>query len=433
MKFHARILAVIALCLGLTLVCRAQDAPATPAPNPQAPTTQPAAPATPPTNSQALTTQPAAPAAASTPAAALPTPAITGPLAGFPPAKFDAGPFGTISVNGILTGVGMWQDNHVPGDNPSEAGLGNGQLWIQKTDGWWQFYLQAGAYTIPALATPYLDAGKTLSDYYGPLSTAYLKLVPGKNTSILIGERPTLIGAEYTFSFENMNVERGLLWNQENAISRGIQINQTMGKFTASLSWNDGFFSNRYTWLTGSLTYTNGPHAISFVGGGNYDKTAFQTLATPVQNNGSIYNVIYTFTKGAWIIQPYFQFTDVPTNPSIGIVNGAETRGGALLLSHTFKHGFSLAGRGEYISSTGSAALHSVNLMFGPGSAGTSVTLTPTFQYGGFFFRGDLGWVGASSVAPGDAFGATGMNDRQFRAVGEIGFMFGNNLIEKKQ
>jgi len=26
---------------------------------------------------------------------------------------------------------------------------------------------------------------------------------------------PTLIGAEYTFTFENMNIERGLLWNQE--------------------------------------------------------------------------------------------------------------------------------------------------------------------------------------------------------------------------
>ena len=91
----------------------------------------------------------------------------------------------------------------------------------------------------------YLDTGKTLTDFYGPLPTAYLKLVPGKNTSILIGELPTLIGAEYTFNFENMNIERGLLWNQENAISRGIQINQTMGKFTASLSWNDGFYSNR--------------------------------------------------------------------------------------------------------------------------------------------------------------------------------------------
>ena len=115
-----------------------------------------------------------------------------------------------------------------------------------------------------------------------------------------------------------------------------------------------------------------------------------QTLATPVQNDGSIYNVIYTFTKGPWIIQPYFQYTDVPTNASIGIAKGASTQGGAILLSHAFKHGFSLAGRGEYIASTGSAAQKSVNLMFGPGSAGTSVTVTPTFQYGGFFVRGDL-------------------------------------------
>src|ERR1019366_5495227 len=55
---------------------------------------------------------------------------------------------------------------------------------------------------------------------------------------------------------ENMNIERGLLWNQENAISRGLQLNQAIGKYlTASLSFTDGFYSNRYTWLMGSLTY----------------------------------------------------------------------------------------------------------------------------------------------------------------------------------
>jgi len=416
MKLHSKTLAVIALCIGLASVCRAQNAPATPAPDQQKPADQ-SAPA------------PAAP----TPSAPLPTPSITGPLALIPPATFDAGPFGTIAVNGILTGFGMWQGNHVPGDKATQATLNNGQVWIQKTDGWWQFYLQAGAYTIPALGTPYLDTGKTLSDFYGPLPVAFLKLAPAKNTSILIGELPTLMGAEYTFDFENMNIERGLLWNQENAVNRGIQVNQTMGKFTASLSWNDGFYSNRYTWLSGALTYTNGPHSVAFSAMGNLGQTAFQTLATPVQNNGSMYALIYTYTKGPWIIQPYFQLTDIPTNAKIGIANGAETRGGALLLSHAFKHGFSLAGRGEYISSTGSAAQHTVNLMFGPGSAGTSVTLTPTFQYGGFFFRGDLGWVRASSITPGDAFGAAGMNDSQFRAVGEIGFMFGNNVVERKQ
>jgi len=415
MKSSAKSLAVMALCFGLTSVCHAQNAPATPAPDQQKPADQ-APPAS----------------AAPTPTAPLPTPSITGPLAGIPPFTFDAGPFGKVAVNGILNGFGMWQSNNVPGDDSTQAAVSNAQVWIQKTDGWFQFYLQAGAYTMPALATPFLDTGKTVSDFYGPLPVAYLKLVPSKNTSILIGELPTMIGAEYTFTFENMNIERGLLWNQENAVNRGIQVNQTMGKFTASLSLNDGFYSNRYTWLWGSLTYTNGPHSLMYCAGGNYGQTAFQTLATPVQNNSSIHMIMYTYTKGPWIIQPYFQYTNVPTNLKIGIVNGAATRGGALLLSHAFKHGFSLAGRGEYISSTGSAAQNSVNLMFGPGSAGTSVTLTPTFQYGGFFFRGDLSWVHASSITPGDAFGFNGMNKNQPRAVAEIGFMFGNNLIERK-
>lgn len=411
--------------LFFTGLCHAQT---TAAPPTTPSTTAPAAGQTSAGPAQQLATAPAAP----TPAAALPTPSITGPLAAPPPLTFDAGPFGKIAVNGILNGYGMVQSNEFAGDKSSQATLGNGQVWIQKTDGWFQFYLQAGAYTIPALATPYMNTGNTLSNFYGPLPVAYLKLAPGKNTSIEIGSLPTLIGAEYTFSFENVNIERGIVWNQENAVNRGIQINQTMGKFTASLSLNDGFYSNRYTWLTGSLTYTKGAHSLSFVGGGNFAQTKFQTLATPVQNNGSIYNVIYTFTKGPWIVQPYFQYTDIPTNLKIGITNGASTRGEAVLLSHAFKHGFSLGGRWEYISSTGSLAQNSLNLMYGPGSNGTSVTATPTFQYGGFYVRGDLSYVHAGNITPGDAFGPKGLSQSQPRAVAEIGFMFGNNLIEKK-
>jgi hypothetical protein len=378
-----------------------------------------------PDNSPAAQTPPPA-------SAALPAPAITGPLQAFPPAIFDAGPFGNIAVNGILDGLGMWTGNYAPGSNSTAAALSNGQIFIQKTDGWFQFYLQAGAYNIPALGVPFLATDKTLTDLYGPVPVAYVKLQAGKNTSILVGALPTLIGAEYTFTFENMNVHRGLLWNQENAVNRGIQVNRTMGKFTASLSLNDGFYSNRYSWLTGSLTYANGPHSLSFVAGGNMGQTAFQTYATPVQNNGSIYNLIYTYTKGSWIVQPYWQYTNVPTNAKIGVLKGASTNGGAVLVSRAFKHGFSLPLRWEYIASSGSAAQQAVNLMFGPGSAATSVTLTPTFQYGGFFFRGDLALVHASGITPGDAFGRSGTNQYQPGAVAEIGFMFGNNVGEKK-
>lgn len=372
----------------------------------------------------AQNTPPAAPAP-------LPTPSITGPLQQLPPATFDAGPLGKLSVNGLLSGMGLWQSNHVPGDNPTQATLSNGELIIQKAEGWWQFYVQAGGYTMPALASPFVSTEKTLTDFYGPVPVAYVKIAPAKNTSIQIGSLPTLIGAEYTFTFENMNIERGLLWNQENAVNRGIQVNQTLGKFSASLSWNDGFYSNRYTWLTGSLTYASGPHSIAFVGGGNYNKTAYQTAVTPVQNNSSIYEIIYTYSKAPWVIQPYFQYTNVPRNLNAGIPQGASTRGGAILVSRAFPHGFSLAGRWEYISATGSAADNAVNLMFGPGSDGLSFTVTPTLQYGGFFIRGDLSWVHAINYVPGDAFGSTGSNANQPRAMAEVGFIFGDNIFKQ--
>jgi len=375
----------------------------------------------------------AAPATPPAPPAALPTPAITGPLANLPPATFDAGPLGKLSVNGFVSGMGLLQTNHIPGDNNQQATVSNGQVFIQKTDGWFQFYVQAGAYNLPSLTVPFLATGKTLTELYGPVPVAFVKLQAAKNTSILVGSLPTLIGAEYTFTFENMNIERGLLWNQENAITRGVQVNQTMGKVTASLSWNDGFYSNRYTWLSGSLAYANGPHAISFVAGGNVGQTKLQTYATPIQNNGSIYNVIYTYTKGPWIVQPYFQYSDIPTNPAIGVVKGASTAGGAILLSYAFKHGFSLPIRWEYISSSGSAGEDSVNLMFGPGSAGTSLTVTPTFQAGGFFVRGDIAWAHASSYTPGYVFGPLGDKNNQLRVMAELGFVFGNNIVEKAQ
>lgn len=372
-------------------------------------------------------------AAAATPAPApLTTPAVTGPLQWLPPAIFDAGPLGKIAANGIVTGSGLLQSNHVSGDDDGQAALSNGQIFIQKADGKFQYFVEAGAYTLPSLGVPFLAADKTVSDFYGPVPVAFAKLQTGKTTSFQIGALPTLIGAESTFTFQNMNIERGLLWNQENAVNRGIQVNQTLGKyFTASLSWNDGYYSNRYSWLSGALTYTKGPHSLAFEGMGNLGQTAFQTAATPVQNNSTMYALIYTFTKGAWIVQPYYQYSNVPTNPAVGVVKGASTNGGALLISRAFKHGFSLPARVEYIGSSGNAANQAVNLIFGPGSAGTSVTATPTIQKGGLFFRSDVSWTHASSYTPGDVFGAGGTSPNQVRAIAEVGFIFGNNITEK--
>ena len=56
-----------------------------------------------------------------------------------------------------------------------------------------------------------------------------------------------------------MNIERGLLWNQENTINRGLQLNYTYGPLAASVSWNNGFYSHSYTWVDGSLAWTINP------------------------------------------------------------------------------------------------------------------------------------------------------------------------------
>ncbi len=354
----------------------------------------------------------------------LAAPALVGPLSFPEQTTVDAGPLGKLNVNGVLSGMGLVQGNPVPGDDAERGVLTNGEVIIQKTSGWWQFYVQAGGYDVPELGLPVLSTEKTVSDLFGPVPVAYLKLAPAKNTSILIGSLPALMGAEYNFTFQNMNIERGLLWNQENDVNRGIQVNQAVGKFTASLSWNDGYYSNRYSWLSGSLTYTSGPHSVAFTAMGNLSQTKVQTLATPVQNNSSMYALIYTYTKGAWIVQPYFQASEVPTDPAAGIARGADTYGGAVLVNRTLGHGFSLAGRAECISTTGTAAEQAVNLLFGPGSAGWSLTLTPTFQAHAFFVRGEFSFVGASSYTPGYAFGLAGRNRNQTRGLIETGFIF---------
>ena len=355
---------------------------------------------------------------------AFPTLSTPGPLQAPPAHTFEAGPFGKLNYNFLVSGMGLWQGNPLVSDNSANGVLEDGKFFLQKTTSWWQFYVQAGAYNLPELGTAFISTHKTVFHLYGLVPVAYMKLVPTKSTSIQVGCLPTLMGSEYPFDFRNMNIERGLLWNQENVINRGIQINQTLGRFAASFSWNDGFYSNRYSWLSGSLTYTDGPHSLAFTAAANLGQTAFRTLATPLQNNSSMYAVIYAYAKGKWIVQPYFQYTSVPTNLKARITNGNSTWGGAVLVSRTFSHGFSLAGRAEFIASTGSAAHESVNLLYGPGSTAWSLTLTPAYQYKHLFTRAEFSFVQANSYSLGDAFGPGGLDRNQPRGMIEAGFAF---------
>jgi hypothetical protein len=378
---------------------------------------------------------PPPPTAAATDAAPAPPtllPAMAGPLAAnAKPTSFDAGPLGNVFVTGVASGFAQWQNNVLPGDRTNQADISNAQIFINKPTGLVQFFVQAGSYSLPDLGVPYVRSGVATNAYYEPLSQGYLKLAPSDSFSIMAGKLPTLVGAEYTFSVENMNVQRGLLWNQENAVNRGLQVNYTAGPVAFSASWNDGLYSNQYSWAWLSATWTiDKANTVAFIGGGNTKHTNVSTSATPLYlNNEQIYNVIFTHTEGAWVIQPYIQYTHVPAIADIGALHEASTFGAALLANYSFDSksalaGFSIPFRIEYISSSGSAANGAPNLIYGPGSKAWSFTVTPTYQLNSFFARAEFSYVGAQDTTAGMAFGPDGNATSQTRALLEIGLLF---------
>ena len=113
-----------------------------------------------------------------------------------------------------------------------------------------------------------------------------------------------------------MNIERGLLWNQEPVVSRGVQANYTMGPLALSLSLNDGFYSDKYNWLIGlgRLDDQQGEH------GQRDRRRQFRPdQARPHcarrwrRTTAQIINLIYTYNAAPWTITPYFQYTNVPS------------------------------------------------------------------------------------------------------------------------
>ncbi len=403
--------------LGLTGVAQAENPPTTPpeaTPAEIPPTTPPeAAPAeNPPT-----TPPEAAPA---------PYPSMSASLSANPnPAIFNAGPFGMLMVTGVLSGGGFWQSHPAVDFFGKQNAIGYGDITnatviINKTYGPIQFFIQAGAYSLPAIGVPYVKSRKVDPATFGFIQQGFVRFVFNPAFSLDVGALPTRMGDEYTFTFENLNIQRGLLWNQENAVTKGVQVNFTKDAWATSVSWNDGFYSDHYTSASALITYTfKNSDTLSAVAMGNYfGKIRANSFVAPVTlANSQIYNLIYTRTKGAWVISPYIQYTSVPNVP--GWTPSGSTSGAALLLMYRFKPELSLSGRVEYISSSGGA-----NLINGPGSNAWSFTITPTYQKDIFFIRAEASYVSIGSGTPGLMFGSEGLNRSQTRVFGETGVIF---------
>jgi hypothetical protein len=356
-------------------------------------------------------------------AAAPPFPAMSGPLnPNEDPADVDAGSLGEIDITGAVSGIALVQTSPSPGDRSSGADIGNAQVFVQNTTGLLQFFAQLGVYTLPSLGTPFLSADNTVRETYGFAPVAFLKFAPEENFSIEAGKLPSLIGNEATFTFENFNIERGLLWNQTSSVSRGVQLNYTQGPLALSASWNDGYYSGRFNWLTGSISYSlsGDVGSVALVGGANLGHTAYSSFATPLaQNNSAIGNVVYNVTIGRWTFSPYLQASHIAANGAAGLEKDASTIGAAMLASCKLNDDWSVAIRGESVHAQGG-----LNVLYGPDSSAWSLTLTPAYQKGVFFARAEASYVGIANGKPGLGLGRNLDSNAQARLMLETGVLF---------
>lgn len=375
--------------------------------------------------------QPAPGAAAAAPPSPAPmaTPAISTPLvANQFPMHMDVAPFfGPMYVTGAVSGLGLAQTDPVLGlDRRFTLDVGNAQASLQTTEGFFQFFLQPGIYALPTVGVPYkrVTDMPTSTNLFGGLPVAWGKIVFNDNFSIQGGKLPTLIGAEYMFTFQNMNIQRGLLWAQENVINTGVQGNLITGPVTWALSINDGFYTGQYNYITGSAAWTINPtNSMILSAGGPFERnTATNTPVGPQYNNSTIIAAGYTYNDAPWTITPYVQYTHVDADAGLGIINDSSTIGGAILANYKFNDYVSLAGRWEYIDSSG-AATGAGLLGYGPGSSAMSFTLTPTYQNGIYFLRGEASVVELSGITPGLGFGS-GNSRTQARFMLETGVIF---------
>lgn len=392
----------------------------------------------------------AAPAAPERCKVAISTPAFGGIIKQNPdPACMMIDGFGEVYFGGALSGYGFTQTNQfprpteisrLPSDEKSRIDLSNAMIWIQKADGPVQFFVQGGAYSIPTLGLPIFGTADQTKLLFGVLPVAYGKVVFNDAWSIQAGRMPTLIGSEAPFTFQNINIQRGLLFNQENIINHGVQLNYSEGPVSVSVAGTDGFFSGTISWLTGAATYKlDDNNTIGVNGGYNAGRTnvlnqspRFQYTTPQLTQNSSIVSVNYTYTNGPLTITPYIQYTSVERDLKLNITRGTNTYGAAVLASYAFTDNFALAGRVEYIEQSGKPRSGTTSLLYGPGSAAWSFTITPTYTVDRFFLRGEYSRVELANITRGDittgglgtGFGRSGNKSEQDRYMLETGFTF---------
>ncbi len=300
---------------------------------------------------------------------------------------------------------------------------------LTKNTGTLRGSVTVGAYSFPTVGqslNPTLQPGANTA-LFGAFPVAYLVYAPTAHLTISAGKLATLLGQESAFTFQNVNVERGLGFALEPTISRGVRASYTQGKASGTLEIDDGFYSgNAGRALEGLIglapsAATNVQLAF-IVPGRNTPGNPTSAIA-----NKTEYDVMLTQQIGKLQLLPYALFVRSPASARLDYTTSERASAYALLANYAFNLTSSIALRYERAADASSVADSSANadlLGYGPGSRAESWTITPSYHPGPLFVRAEYANVHAYAFAPGLAFGPTGSSGTQNRYLLELGVQF---------
>jgi len=243
-----------------------------------------------------------------------------------------------------------------------------------------------GDYGFPTVGFPFANdnASGANIDLYSALPVASLSYTFDSHLSVAAGKFAALLGQESPFTYQNLNIQRGIGWAMEPTISRGVQVSYSNGPWTATLQENDAYYSgdNRaFEGLIGwSPSSTTSVQFAAIVPDANVPGNRTTTIG-----NKAEYDLMYARTTGKLQILPYFLWVRSPASSVLGYTTWENAYAAVLLGAWNVSPGASIAFRFEHAQNCNSATDTSPNadlVGFGAGSFADSQTVTPALRFG---------------------------------------------------
>lgn len=339
-----------------------------------------------------------------------------------PPLQVALGPLGPWQIAGAIAGLAL---GAIPG-NANPRRTANVLISLHKITPAWELFVQTGTYAFPAVLGP--TANIQALPQFGPVPVAYALWKPGDGVSLRAGILPSLLGPENVFTYQNVNIERGVIWNNlENTVSRAAEVDWSRQRWSGSLQFGDGFYSRSFGAVSGLLSFA--PRASdTVIAAFLWPNRATPPNATFHDANARVLELSWTHSSGAWTWTPALVLFEAPESAADASPRPVRVLATALYGGYRWNPEWSVALRLEGAANGNLDAPagdeHHNPLGTGAGTRLATVTLTPVWSRQQLFVRGEAAWVWLGRFRSGLGFGPRGTGRSQGRAAVELGVAF---------